>query len=481
MRRFFRRHRAAISLTVAVSLFAASVLFRAIPGRQSPMTGTKSLKALTAKMEQNGSSAESADRQPATTAKKRAQRKQKPEFFSLHQSAPCCEAGQLLQDADMAAVARYVATVWDGRKPDLEDPPVRFGTPAQAVYVAVRGKGARLAEAWETHGSTAEALVAAVGRAKAAVPAGKAKTVDTLEINLSHNYRQYRLGDRAGRQLFDNVYRGVRGLEIEYNGIVERYGPTYVIASNRGNENLLDRFRRHHRIDRRAMEKDSRVFSFEGEQLLVKLGTEPGAMLMQRGNMLVDPAEVNAANTGKLADLAAAWLRHNVHGDGRITYKYWPSAKREAQSNNMIRQWMATVALGMLAQKTGKPEDWGLMKRNINYNLNRFYSSEDGHGLIEYQNQVKLGAVALAAMAILEHPERSRWADQEQALHLTIDALWHEDGSFSTYFKPKGLQRNQNFYPGEALLYWALLYERDRNPELLRRFLMSYEYYRAWH
>lgn len=147
----------------------------------------------------------------------------------------------------------------------------------------------------------------------------------------------------------------------------------------------------------------------------------------------------------------------------------------------MVRQWMATVALGRLARARSDPRLFALAKRNIEYNLASSYRYQDGLGVIECDGKVKLGAVALAALAIVEHPEAATYRTVEGALIRTIDHLWHADGSFETFLRPRGRADNRNFYPGEALLLWVTLYERNRAQALLERIMASFRYYRAWH
>ena len=62
-----------------------------------------------------------------------------------------------------------------------------------------------------------------------------------------------------------------------------------------------------------------------------------------------------------------------------------------------------------------------------------------------------------------------------------VDHLWQPDGSFQTFYLPAGRTDNQNFYPGEALLLWAVTLEDEVDPELLERFMQSFGFYRAWH
>jgi hypothetical protein len=174
------------------------------------------------------------------------------------------------------------------------------------------------------------------------------------------------------------------------------------------------------------------------------------------------------------------WLKNNVHKDGRMTYKYWPSAGKESRANNMIRQWMASVALDKIATK--EPSLWNLAERNIDYNLHHFYRQVGKFGLIQWRRRVKLGSLALATLAIVEHKKRQKWAVQEKAMLHSIDKLWHKNSAFSSFLlKPHGVKEQQNFYPGEALTLWAKLYIETEDHALLKRFMTSFRYYRKWH
>ena len=96
-------------------------------------------------------------------------------------------------------------------------------------------------------------------------------------------------------------------------------------------------------------------------------------------------------------------------------------------------------------------------------------------------NSAKLGAAALAALAILEHPQREKYTKFFHHLCWGIEALWQPDGSFRTFHKPPERNDNQNFYPGEALLFWASLYQVNREPKTLRQSYQSFQYYQDWH
>jgi hypothetical protein len=385
----------------------------------------------------------------------------------------------ILAEKDLELFAQLVEQIWyNGKIVDynLAD---RFSKAPQTVYIALRSNGLRLADTWQTDMSLPETLIHAVNNAKQALNTGQINNIDTLEIVLSHSFRELYNSKERQRSL-TNIHRGIRGYELSYGDKIERSAPTYVIASNRSNKRLVELFQAKYKLTDAQMQNEVRYRTFEGVQLLVYLG-KTKAVLMDRGNTFVPQSSVTLENLRKTADAAIEWMFNNVHPDGRFTYKYWPSIGAESQAKNMIRLWMATTALEKVAAQRNEPKLWDVTEQNIDYNLHQFYREEGQFGLIEWESKVKLGALAISAMAIVEHPKRSTWSRQETALRRTIDSLWNKDGSFNTFYKPKDRNDNQNFYPGEALLFWSILYEEKKDEILHQRFMRSFEYYRKWH
>jgi hypothetical protein len=393
----------------------------------------------------------------------------------------------LFDREDIKDFAVFINDLWYKDKALIGNLDLRLNLPAQAVYIALRSKGRRIADIWECRGTTAEALALAVARVKSRLKGAQIKEADVLEISLGYDFKRYFLDRPKSRRSFlFNINRGLWGIEVVYKGfekgvIVERFSPTYIVASNRSHGRIIDLFRQKHGIEEADFIKNSRLSVFQAEQILVYLKESPKAFLTERGNIYVSPGMVSRESVAEFAGLAGQWLCNNVHQEGRMTYKYWPSSGTESTANNMIRQWMATTALIRFGHAENNSDIYTLAEKNIDYNISSFYTEYNGFGAIERRNQVKLGAVALAALAIMEHPRRKKWLKQEAALQGTIESLWREDGSMVSFFKPEGDMRFQNFYPGEALLYWALLYEREPDDGLLERFMKSFEYYREWH
>ena len=225
---------------------------------------------------------------------------------------------------------------------------------------------------------------------------------------------------------------------------------------------------------------------FAADQVHVELAPAVVATRMYRGNRVVPITDVTQSRVRAWRDELSGWLAANLHPDGRMTYKYWPSRADESKANNLIRQWMATIAMTRVARHSGDQVMQARIATNVRYNLVKFYREESGIGIIDDDGKVKLGAVALAALALMEQPERARFTRQESALRATVDTLWRDSGEFRTFLRPANNNSNQNFYPGEALLLWATLYDestRRGTPDtvLLGRFMRSFEHYSRWH
>ncbi|HEX7036082.1 MAG TPA: hypothetical protein VF210_09920 [Pseudomonadales bacterium] len=355
------------------------------------------------------------------------------------------------------------------------------------VYVGGRAAGRRLGQVWDVGPGTVRE---AVQRAVAALRDGRGGASDTIEAFIVTERRHLDAVNRAHRsEMFDEAHRGVRGFELQWGDRLRIYSPTYLLAANRSVRRQMDIAFGELGLTQTDFEAGGEYYGLDGPQYLIELpdgasGTR--AVEMHRGNILVPLDAVTAESTRRMADRAAAWMARSVQPDGRFPYKLWPASGMESESNNTIRQWMASHALVKAAARSGDPEDWARATRNIEYNLATFYREEaepgGALGLIDYEGKIKLGAVALAALVLAEHRDAERWRPQYLALNRTVEALWHESGRFDTFYrKPPGTREQPNFYPGEALLMLVDRYQREPDPRLLERIMTSFRYYRSWH
>ncbi len=362
------------------------------------------------------------------------------------------------------------------------------------AYVSLRQGGRQQAASWGTGEGHGEALTAALTRARGQLDEAARGSIDAIELCLTGDYFEVDMADQGARKrLIANLHRGVRGIEMrDGQGGVFRVCPTTVIATNRKHEKWIEQARQQLKLTANDIKRPPvKVRSFTGAQLLAR--REEGAPPLDfqlRGKPLVSPSSVSKDMVEELERLWGDYLIRSVQPDGRMLYIYYPSrGVEDKKRNNMIRQWMASLALVRMANYRDQDKKQAkklarLAEDNIRYNLRTFYHATGKLGLIEYNKKVKLGAVALAVMSIMEHPQRKRFKRIEPKLWATIDYLWEQGGgggAFRTFYKPAERNDVQNFYPGEAQLAWAQRYEETKDAALLERFMASFRYYRDWH
>src|SRR6187402_2306852 len=209
-----------------------------------------------------------------------------------------------------------------------------------------------------------------------------------------------------GRSI-SNVHKGVLGAMVESESGAFLLSPTQSVSSNQSVEDLLKVEAKRRRLEYKGWIKDARVFSLGARQFYVPLKAGGKATELLRGNVLIKSSEVNQASVQQFEKLLTQWLFNNLAPDGRLTYIYYPSTGRESKSNNMIRQWMGSVAMGRAARIHEDAQAAELSYRNIRYNLTEFYRSNGELGYIDYENEAKLGAAALALIAVIESPQRA--------------------------------------------------------------------------
>ena len=226
---------------------------------------------------------------------------------------------------------------------------------------------------------------------------------------------------------------------------------------------------------------------YTGRQFLLSVSTEPmGITELLRGKPVIGVDAMTRTEVGKMADQAAAWLLRSVDPAGRLPYRITLAENVESppvDTENELRQWMATRALIEAARRQKSAGAMAVARLNVESNLQRFYRDEDDYGVIQFGGQVKLGAAALAALALREFPDAPpAWREKEERLERLVSFLWRNDGSFRTFLRPTArADENQNFYSGEALLYWGTRLAGTHEESLLNRFRRSTSYYRAWH
>ena len=345
------------------------------------------------------------------------------------------------------------------------------------VYAALRSNGKKLSDAWAKSTKKQNSLRNAVSTAlKKTI---SLESPNTVEIVVAHDFKTVSFS--KWKSHFSNLKRGILGIELRHGDNVVRYGPTEMIARNLRFDKLINHFITKHALSEDTLEKEFIIRKFSADQFIIDIGHTPHTTRIFRGNQTISQDEVTRQSVEGLVKRMSKWMTKNVSPSGKMTYKYWPSKGEYSTANSMIRQWMASVCLIRIADFYDDKNIEDLARLNMHYNFDEFYQTIETLGFIEYNKKVKLGAVALAALAIDELSNSSEFQDYNTALKETVFNLWRDNGAFITFLKPLGRNDNQNFYPGEALVYIANLYANNPNSELLNRIQTSIDYYHDWH
>ncbi len=283
-----------------------------------------------------------------------------------------------------------------------------------------------------------------------------ARAGEAVEICVASNFR--RVADRRFARVFYPRARGLVGMEIEFRGEVLRLAPTRMLAANLGFDRALERRLEKWGASREQFAAEGRLRCFSARQYLLPSGDGRPPVELFRGSTPVETAAPE--DRGRAADIAdgiGAWMLRNLGDDGALPYKYWPSRGEDSPADNAIRRFLASLALARLGELRDSADIREAARRNLRFNLARYFQPlGDGRGAIVESTGAKLGAAALAALAIAESPAREEFADELAMLAAGVDSLADEERGFRTFFFPAARDReNWNFYSGEALLFWA--------------------------
>ena len=283
-----------------------------------------------------------------------------------------------------------------------------------------------------------------------------ARSDEWVEACVTHGLQE------VPRERFARVFmqraRGLIGMEIAYGGEVSRISPTRMLAGNLRFRCALERHLARTSVSIEEFFCSGRLRAFSGRQYLLSGDAGRGPVELYRGSTLVSPTRsVDKERTADLADGIGRWMLHNQAVDGSLPYKYWPSRGTQSPADNAIRRFLGSLAMFRLSELRKSSALLEGATRNLRYNLDRYFRpTGEGCGVIVERAGAKLGAAAVAGLAILANPAREEFSEQLAMLSKAIESLSHPELGFRTFFFPRSRDGdNWNFYSGEALLFWA--------------------------
>jgi len=294
----------------------------------------------------------------------------------------------------------------------------------------------------------------------------------SIELTLLHSLEK--ITERDFDTLNRANERGVTGFLMRHQKRISLFAPSKSLIHNYSTRKLLSRLGESVGATASAYKNPNTELYFTKALQLLQMSTDAPVHKLVRGDIPVSFSDVTPPRVANARKSMTQWLASYVRPNGRMEYKYMPSRGRFSRSNNMIRQWMATLALAEVTH--GHDIDIESLNSNIQYNLDNFYIEKGALGYIEYNEKAKLGAAAIAALAL----QSASASELPKEYHRLIATLWHlmqDNGSFRTFLKPASRNDNQSFYSGEALLALARTPGLATREMELAKLQKSMEYY----
>lgn len=204
---------------------------------------------------------------------------------------------------------------------------------------------------------------------------------------------------------------------------------------------------------------------------------------LHRGMTLVSQSSVTRTGLEETIDRIAEYMVYRQRSTGLFAYQFEPGADRYSDEDNLVRQVGAAMALSIHAAATGRNSSLTAADSAIAYHLQGLTplpGHEDAAFIATADGRNKLGVTALLCLALAEHPQREKYAENRRKLVKGMLALQASTGMFVTAFPPATQLSGQEYFPGEALLALATDYNLQPSADVLTAFDRAIEFYRDY-
>lgn len=168
------------------------------------------------------------------------------------------------------------------------------------------------------------------------------------------------------------------------------------------------------------------------------------------------------------AQAGGRYLVRHTDSAGRFLYSYDPTIDGPSPGYNIVRHAGTVYAMLELQEVAPDRDLAAAIERAVGYLLRQVQWTAPDQAVVVGEGRVKLGGVALAAVALAKHAEvtgSDRHRPTMRALGRTIAAWQQEDGRFRPHsiYWPSGEVKDftSAYYPGEAVLALLRLHALD--------------------
>ena len=218
-----------------------------------------------------------------------------------------------------------------------------------------------------------------------------------------------------------------------------------------------------------------------------------GVAYLYRGVPAVPMNQVSVASVREGVVHAGDWYLNNLHPDGYVVYKMWPSENRYSNEYNLVRHTLATWNLVQAWQMEPERTDFLEGARRALDFTQRFLVKEidpkTGNRMAYYSfnDNQKLGTVVVNLLGIIDLARATKSSEWDQLLVEMgnfILFMQEENGRFNGYHVDKDhpyYQAKNDIVPGEAALALIYLTEYFDDDKWIETLPAYFEYYKPWY
>ena len=218
-----------------------------------------------------------------------------------------------------------------------------------------------------------------------------------------------------------------------------------------------------------------------------------GLAYLYRGVPAVPMEQVTVAAMREAVIHAGDWYLSNMHPEGYVVYKMWPSDNRYSNEYNIVRHTLATWNLVQAWEMDRTREDFLIGARRALDFTQRFLVREtvpetgESMAYYSFDNNQKLGTVVVNLLGIIDLARATgstEWDEQLVEMGNFILFMQEDNGRFNGYHVAPDhpyYQAKNDIVPGEAalaLVYLAEYFDDDRWIETIPKY---FDYYKPWY
>lgn len=174
---------------------------------------------------------------------------------------------------------------------------------------------------------------------------------------------------------------------------------------------------------------------------------------------IVEPSEVTKPRMEAFLRESQTWLEHHLDENGKMSYYYYPSVDFDSTDNQLVRQWLASRALGEISLYFHDEHVKSLYMKNVAYNLSAYGKRVGNTMYFPLQEMAFLSTNNVAASAIATVDDAyKKYHEAYQAIINTITMQIRPDGLFDSVIKTSpttnkaSLQQDRDFAPASAMI-----------------------------